>query len=79
MLKDSAARWTNNLVSSLGVSTAYAAGETVNLSLGTLNDGQAVTITYRAVIENPLVPLSTSQISNQGTVTGDGGTQHTDG
>ncbi len=73
ILMNNAARWTNDLVSSLGISTVYASGETVNLNLGMLNDGQIVTITYRVAIENPITPSTTTQISNQGTVTGDAG------
>ncbi len=72
-LRQTASSLTSELTSMLGVSSARASGETVNLALGTLNQNQSVTITFRATVNNVLVPANTSQVSNQGTVTADGG------
>lgn len=47
-------------------------GETVDVTIGTLPVGKSVTIRFRVTVNGPL-PLGTLQISNQGTVTADGG------
>jgi LPXTG-site transpeptidase (sortase) family protein len=51
--------------STLGVSTAHASGETVNVSLGDMDPSQMVTITFRVTVDNP---TSATQVSNQGSV-----------
>ncbi len=70
---EKSSRFLSGLIESARVRPAYASGETVNVTLGTLNHDQTVTITYRVDIENPVTPPTTTQVSNQGTVTGDGG------
>ncbi len=45
-----------------------ASGENVNISIGTLPAGKAVTIVFQVTVDSPLPP-GTTQISNQGTVT----------
>ncbi len=52
------------------VLNATASGETVNLTIGTLNPGQTVTITFEVTVDNPL-PEGTTNICNQGLVEGD--------
>ncbi len=64
-LENSASNWISGLIHNMGVSTAHASGETVNLSLGTFDPGQAVTITFRVNVDNP---TSATQVSNQGSV-----------
>lgn len=64
-LESSASSWTRDLLSSFGVSSARASGETVNISLGDMDPSQAVTITFRAIVDNS---VSASQVSNQGSV-----------
>jgi uncharacterized repeat protein (TIGR01451 family) len=49
---------------------AAFSGETVNASIGTLPAGKHVHITFQVTINNPF-PSGTSQVSNQGTVSGD--------
>lgn len=46
-----------------------AAGETVNVSIGTLPAGKSVTIVYDVTVNDPLPPGTTS-VSQQGTVSG---------
>ena len=45
-------------------------GETFTASLGTLNAGQVVTITFEVTVDTPL-PAGVEQVCNQSTVTGD--------
>ena len=45
------------------------AGGTVNVSIGTLPAGKSVAITFQAQL-NPSMPLGTSTVSTQGTVSG---------
>lgn len=40
------------------------------LSIGTIHPGDSIVIVYDVTINNPLVPPTTTQISNQGTVSG---------
>lgn len=40
------------------------------LTIGTIQAGDSIVIKYNATINTPLVPLSTTQISNQGTIAG---------
>ena len=47
------------------------AGETVSVVIGTIPAGGTATVSYKVVIANPL-PAGTTQISSQGTVSGDG-------
>jgi hypothetical protein len=42
----------------------------VNLNIGTLPAGESVTITFQVTINNPLSPTNTTQVANQGTVSG---------
>ncbi len=49
---------------------AAAVVSTINLNIGTLPAGQSITITFNASI-NSSVPSGTTQVSNQGTVSGD--------
>ncbi|HEX6622764.1 MAG TPA: HYR domain-containing protein, partial [Pyrinomonadaceae bacterium] len=49
--------------------TAALTGETVSVQIGTLPAGETVTITFQVTISNTL-PSGTSQVSNQGTVSG---------
>jgi hypothetical protein len=51
------------------VATPTTAGS-VSLNIGTLPAGESVTITFDVTINSPLVPPSTTQVSNQGTVSG---------
>ncbi|HZB47443.1 MAG TPA: lamin tail domain-containing protein, partial [Pyrinomonadaceae bacterium] len=51
------------------VRTAALTGETVSVQIGTLPAGETVTITFQVTINNPL-PSGTTQVSNQGTVSG---------
>lgn len=51
------------------LSNAAFSGENINLSLGTLDPGQEVTIEFQVKIDDPF-PSGTSQVSNQGTVSG---------
>jgi hypothetical protein len=62
-----------SLLSEFSVHTAYASGETVNLTLGALEPGQQVTITFDVTVNDPLSPVGTVLVSNQGLVTADGG------
>ncbi|HEV7780686.1 MAG TPA: T9SS type A sorting domain-containing protein [Chitinophagaceae bacterium] len=39
-------------------------------NIGTIHPGDSIVIIYDATINNPLVPAGTTQISNQGTITG---------
>lgn len=64
-LENTASSWTRDLISSLGVSSARASGETVNISLGDMDPSQAVTITFQVTVDNS---VSASQVSNQGTI-----------
>jgi hypothetical protein len=43
------------------------------LTIGTLGAGKSVTITFSVTVNNPLVPPSTTSVSNQGTVSGNDG------
>ncbi|MBI3174925.1 MAG: Ig-like domain repeat protein [Chloroflexi bacterium] len=45
-------------------------GETVNVTIGTLPAGETVTIKYRVTVNGPSLPLGTTKITNQGTVSG---------
>lgn len=40
------------------------------LTIGTIHPGDSIVIKYNVTINTPLVPLSTTQLSNQGTVAG---------
>ncbi|MEP6635309.1 MAG: Ig-like domain-containing protein [Acidobacteriota bacterium] len=42
------------------------------ITLGTLGAGKSVTITFSVTVNNPLVPPTTTSVSNQGTVSGTG-------
>jgi uncharacterized repeat protein (TIGR01451 family) len=44
-------------------------GETVNLTIGTLPPGKSITITFEVTVDSPL-PAGTTQICNQGIVSG---------
>ncbi len=44
-------------------------GETVSVTIGTLPAGESVIIKFRVTVDNPL-PLGTTQLSNQGTISG---------
>lgn len=57
--------------------SAPIAGETVTINLGTIPAGESVVVTYQVKIANPL-PSGTTEISSQGTVTGDGFSVATD-
>lgn len=46
-----------------------AAGETLNVALGTLPAGKRIIVTFRATVNDPLA-LGTTQIANQGVVSG---------
>lgn len=48
---------------------AWNARAQVNVTIGTLQPGESVTITYDVTIDNPIAP-GTTQISSQGTVSG---------
>jgi uncharacterized repeat protein (TIGR01451 family) len=72
VLNQNVVHFAKELISTWKVSTAYASGETINATLGTLNPGQTVTLTFRATI-NAAVPGGTSQVCNQGTFTASGG------
>jgi uncharacterized repeat protein (TIGR01451 family) len=50
--------------------SAPSAGETVTVNLGTIPAGESVVVTYQVTIGNPL-PAGTTEISTQGTVSGD--------
>ena len=69
-LKKGAVRIANELLSAFAVSPVQASGETVNVTLGNLDAGQQVTVKFDVTINNPLVPVSTTQVCNQGTITG---------
>lgn len=69
-VSEQAARLANDLVAAISVRLAYASGETVNVTLGLLDPGQQVTITFNVTIDDPVVPSSTTQVCNQGTVSG---------
>jgi hypothetical protein len=50
---------------------AYSAlGQLSPLSVGTIHPGDSIVIKYDVIINNPLVPPNTTQISNQGTCSG---------
>ncbi len=49
--------------------TAFS-GETVSANVGTLQSGKTVHITFQVTVNDPL-PAGTSQVSNQGTISGD--------
>ena len=51
---------------------ATLSGETISVPVGTLRAGDSVTITFQVTVANS-VPSGTTQVSNQGTVTADGG------
>ena len=57
------------VATAIGAAT-LASGETLELSLGTLNPGQIVVITFQVTIDSPL-PGGAPQICNQGLVRGD--------
>ena len=40
------------------------------LTIGTIHPGDSVVVRHRVIINTPLVPANTTQISNQGTVAG---------
>jgi VCBS repeat-containing protein len=61
----------SSMVEEFSVQTAHASGETVNVSLGNLDPGQIVTITFDVTTDDPQVPATNSQVCNQGTVSGD--------
>lgn len=42
----------------------------VNLNIGTIPAGESVTITFQVTINNPMSPTNTTQVANQGTVSG---------
>jgi uncharacterized repeat protein (TIGR01451 family) len=49
-------------------------GETVNITIGTLRAGDSVTITFQVTVADPFpANVNPPQVSNQGTVTADGG------
>ncbi len=52
------------------VAPAAPSGETVNATIGTLPAGKSVHIQFQVTVDNPL-PSSVTQVSNQGTVSGD--------
>src|SRR5205085_878519 len=53
---------------------APQSGENINLALGTLPAGESITIMFRATINAiGTLPVGTSQVCNQGTVTATGG------
>ncbi|MFN2510476.1 MAG: beta strand repeat-containing protein [Pyrinomonadaceae bacterium] len=47
-------------------------GDTLTWNVGTLPAGQSVTITFQVVVDDPIA-MGVTQVSNQGTVTADGG------
>ena len=49
---------------------APAMAGSVNLNIGTLPAGESVTITFNVTINNPMSPTNTTQVANQGTVSG---------
>ncbi len=50
------------------------AGETINIPIGTLRAGDSVTITFQVTVADPFpTNVQPPQVSNQGTVTADGG------
>jgi hypothetical protein len=53
----------------LFVGSAFAAGETVNLNIGTLPPGKSITITYDVMV-NANLPLGANSVTQQGTVSG---------
>ncbi len=42
----------------------------VNLNIGTIPAGESITITFQVTINNPMSPTNTTQVANQGTVSG---------
>jgi hypothetical protein len=52
------------------VSFAPSMVGSVNLNIGTIPAGETVTITFNVTINSPLVPTNTTQVANQGTVSG---------
>ena len=50
------------------------AGGIVNVAVGTLPAGKSVTIKFRVLVNGPALPLGTTQISTQGTVSATNGT-----
>lgn len=59
----------SNMVSSYQVTPAYANGGSINLTLGILNPGQVVWITFDVSIDEPF-PTSLSFVCNQGLIEG---------
>ncbi len=55
-----------------GLRAPALSGETINVPVGTLPAGKSIIIKFRATIDNP-APDGVTQVSNQGTVTADGG------
>jgi uncharacterized repeat protein (TIGR01451 family) len=51
-------------------SASLFSGETVSAGVGTLQAGKTVHISFQVTVNNPL-PAGTSQVSNQGTISGD--------
>jgi hypothetical protein len=70
LLNDFAGMLKNDLVPSLGVTTAYASGETVNIDLGVMNPGQVVTISFDVTVDGS-IPSAITEVCNQGTVSAD--------
>jgi hypothetical protein len=71
-LKENATKLASGLLSTFDVSTVYASSITP-VSLGTLNAGETITITFDVTINDPLNPTNTAQVCNQGNITADGG------
>ncbi len=67
-LKNKAAALLDDLSTTWRVTPAYASGETVSVSLGDLNPGQQVAITFDVTVD-ATIPANATQVCNQGLVT----------
>jgi uncharacterized repeat protein (TIGR01451 family) len=61
-----------------GLASPLRSGETVNVTLGTLNPGQEVTIEFQVTIDDPTSPANLTQVCNQGQIAGTGFNVSTD-
>ena len=65
------------LVLGLSTAPAWSSGETVHLDVGVLNPGESLTITFDVTVDTPF-PSGVTQVTNQGTISGDNFTPDVD-
>jgi uncharacterized repeat protein (TIGR01451 family) len=73
-IRENAAVVVSTLADIVGPTPAYASGESINLSLGDMNPGQVVVITFEVIVDTT-IPPNVTQVCNQGLFTS---TNHVD-